>query len=100
MLPLEDGLTQYISTRGEAPRLGFCDVMLAGLARDGEFPRVGDMDIDLVPSLSPSASTTAAGRRRARLLPHLATRMPSSCRYTRDLMYILARLRSRERGGP
>src|SRR5579863_3782379 len=29
------GLTQYISTRGEAPVLGFCDVMLTGLARDG-----------------------------------------------------------------
>ena len=28
-------MTQYISTRGEAPPLGFCDVMLAGLARDG-----------------------------------------------------------------
>jgi threonine synthase len=26
---------QYISTRGEAPRLGFEDVLLAGLARDG-----------------------------------------------------------------
>ena len=26
---------QYISTRGEAPELGFCDVTLAGLARDG-----------------------------------------------------------------
>src|SRR5437868_8876065 len=33
--PLEGGLTRYISTRGEAPTLGFCDVMLAGLARDG-----------------------------------------------------------------
>jgi threonine synthase len=28
-------LTRYISTRGEAPQLGFCDVMLTGLARDG-----------------------------------------------------------------
>jgi threonine synthase len=28
-------LTRYVSTRGEAPALGFCDVMLAGLARDG-----------------------------------------------------------------
>jgi threonine synthase len=28
-------LTTYISTRGEAPTLGFCDVMLTGLARDG-----------------------------------------------------------------
>src|ERR1700726_363730 len=33
--PLEGGLTRYISTRGEAPTLGFCEVMLAGLARDG-----------------------------------------------------------------
>jgi threonine synthase len=28
-------LTRYISTRGEAPALSFCDVMLIGLARDG-----------------------------------------------------------------
>src|ERR1700694_3401940 len=33
--PLEGGLTRYISTRGEAPALGFCDVMLTGLAHDG-----------------------------------------------------------------
>jgi threonine synthase len=33
--PLEGSLTRYISTRGEAPELGFCDVMLTGLARDG-----------------------------------------------------------------
>lgn len=26
---------RYVSTRGEAERLGFCDVMLTGLARDG-----------------------------------------------------------------
>lgn len=26
---------KYISTRGEAPSLGFCDALLAGLARDG-----------------------------------------------------------------
>src|SRR6478736_3336298 len=32
---LEGSLTRYISTRGEAPSLGFCDVMLTGLARDG-----------------------------------------------------------------
>jgi threonine synthase len=33
--PLEGDVTRYISTRGEAPVLGFCDVMLTGLARDG-----------------------------------------------------------------
>ncbi|RTL52575.1 MAG: threonine synthase [Bradyrhizobiaceae bacterium] len=32
---MEELLTSYISTRGEAPKLGFCDVMLTGLARDG-----------------------------------------------------------------
>ena len=26
---------RYVSTRGEAPALGFRDVVLAGLARDG-----------------------------------------------------------------
>ena len=28
-------LVEYISTRGEAESLGFCDALLAGLARDG-----------------------------------------------------------------
>ncbi|MDU2922611.1 MAG: threonine synthase, partial [Bradyrhizobium sp.] len=28
-------MTRYVSTRGEAPALTFCDVMLTGLARDG-----------------------------------------------------------------
>jgi threonine synthase len=31
----EEGYVRYISTRGEAPALGFIDVTLAGLARDG-----------------------------------------------------------------
>jgi threonine synthase len=35
MPPLETGLTHYLSTRGETRKLGFCDVMLSGLARDG-----------------------------------------------------------------
>jgi threonine synthase len=48
---LEGGLTRYVSTRGEAPELGFCDVMLAGLARDGglyvpvDWPRLSDETI-------------------------------------------------------
>ena len=28
-------MTRYVSSRGEAPALGFCEVMLTGLARDG-----------------------------------------------------------------
>jgi threonine synthase len=42
---------EYISTRGEAPRLGFADVTLAGLARDGglyvpaQWPRLSEREI-------------------------------------------------------
>jgi threonine synthase len=48
--PLEGSLTRYISTRGEAPELGFCDVMLTGLARDGGL---------YVPATWPQLSTDA-----------------------------------------
>lgn len=43
-------MTRYISTRGEAPELGFCDVMLTGLARDGGL---------YVPATWPQLSTNA-----------------------------------------
>ena len=47
----------YVSTRGEAPSLGFADAMLAGLARDGGLyvPRVW-------PRLKPQAIAAFAGR--------------------------------------
>jgi len=54
---LEDGLTQYISTRGEAPKLGFCDVMLTGLARDG-----GLYVPEVWPRLSPETIAGFFGR--------------------------------------
>ncbi len=31
----KDGKVKYVSTRGQAPSLGFCDALLAGLGRDG-----------------------------------------------------------------
>jgi threonine synthase len=40
---------RYVSTRGEAPTLGFCEVLLAGLARDGGL---------YVPETWPELSTT------------------------------------------
>jgi threonine synthase len=55
--PLEDGLTRYISTRGEAPQLGFCDVMLTGLARDG-----GLYVPETWPLLSPETVASFFGR--------------------------------------
>lgn len=48
----------YISTRGEAPRLGFSDAVLAGLARDGglylpqEWPQFSTADIRAMRGLS------------------------------------------------
>ena len=48
---------QYISTRGEAPRLGFADVTLAGLARDG-----GLYMPETWPKLSTSTIAGLAGR--------------------------------------
>jgi threonine synthase len=54
---LEDVLTGYISTRGGAPKLGFCDVMLTGLARDG-----GLYVPEVWPHLAPDAIAALVGR--------------------------------------
>jgi threonine synthase len=48
---------QYISTRGEAPTLGFCDAMLTGLARDG-----GLYLPETWPQLTPGAIAALFGR--------------------------------------
>ncbi|WP_024510096.1 threonine synthase [Bradyrhizobium sp. ARR65] len=50
-------MPRYISTRGEAPGLGFCDVMLAGLARDG-----GLYVPESWPQLEPEAIASFFGR--------------------------------------
>ncbi len=49
---------KYVSTRGEAPELGFCDTLLAGLAQDGglylpaEWPHLSAADIRALRGLS------------------------------------------------
>lgn len=48
---------RYVSTRGEAPALGFVEVMLAGLARDG-----GLYVPDSWPTLAPEAIAGFAGK--------------------------------------
>ncbi|RIK98690.1 MAG: threonine synthase [Proteobacteria bacterium] len=50
-------MTAYVSTRGDAPRLGFCEAMLAGLARDG-----GLYVPETWPRLGPEAIAALAGR--------------------------------------
>ena len=58
---------RYISTRGEAPELGFEDVLLAGLARDG-----GLYVPETWPKFSPETIAALAGRpfRRGRRRGH------------------------------
>ncbi len=48
---------RYVSTRGEAPVLGFCEVLLAGLARDG-----GLYVPETWPQLAPERIAGLAGR--------------------------------------
>ncbi len=50
-------MTTYISTRGGAPKLRFCDVMLTGLARDG-----GLYVPEVWPTLSAAAIADLSGR--------------------------------------
>ncbi len=50
-------MTRYISTRGEAPELSFCEVMLTGLARDG-----GLYVPESWPQLSPESIAAFFGR--------------------------------------
>ncbi len=70
----------YVSTRGEAPPLGFAEAMLAGLARDG-----GLYVPDAWPHLEPEAIAGFAGRSYAevaveviRRSPAIQSRMPTS----------------------
>ncbi|MFM7951431.1 MAG: hypothetical protein ACKO93_07925, partial [Acidimicrobiaceae bacterium] len=55
---------QYISTRGQAPKIGFCDVLLAGLARDGglyvpeTWPKLGESAVGV--SVASARSSAAA----------------------------------------
>ncbi|MET0375095.1 MAG: threonine synthase [Rhizorhabdus sp.] len=59
---------QYVSTRGDAPRLGFEDVTLAGLAADGglyvpeSFPRFNSSDIAALRGLSYADTAVAVMR--------------------------------------
>jgi threonine synthase len=57
---------QYASTRGEAPELGFSDVLLAGLARDGGL---------YVPKQWPHFSKTEIAAMRGLSYPDLAVRL-------------------------
>jgi len=67
---------RYISTRGSAPVIGFCDVLLAGLARDGglyvpeRWPRLADRP---VASGSASATTSYAVRASSIMAPFIGS---------------------------
>ena len=62
---------RYISTRGEAPALGFIDVTLAGLARDG-----GLYVPDSWPEFSATQVAALAGRPYAEVATTMVERSP------------------------
>ena len=69
---------RYISTRGQAPPLGFCDAMLAGLARDG-----GLYVPQNWPNLSPETIAGFAGKpyvevAQAVMAPFIASEIASN----------------------
>jgi threonine synthase len=71
---------RYISTRGEAPALGFRDVVLTGLASDGglyvpeKWPRLTDAEIaslaagHIRPLRTPSSVDLPAGKSASRFI--------------------------------
>ncbi len=63
---------RYISTRGAAPEIGFCDVLLAGLARDG-----GLYVPQNWPKLSPPLGTTSSSAANGEISTSYAHRAAS-----------------------
>src|SRR5260370_42643953 len=59
LLPIELEIGRKAPSEGAKPLQQF---RAAGLARDGEFPRVGDMDIDLIPFLEPQRFDHCGGK--------------------------------------
>ena len=69
---------RYISTRGSAPEIGFCDVLLAGLARDGglyvpqTWPKLdAQKDTTLKSAVSGEISTSYANRAASIMAPFI-----------------------------
>ena len=61
---------QYISTRGSAPVLGFCDVLLAGLARDG-----GLYVPEIWPTLDKTPNANYANRAASIMAPFVSNQI-------------------------
>ena len=59
LLPIELEIGRKAPSEGAKPLQQF---RAAGLARDGEFPRIGDMDIDLIPFLEPQRFDHCSGK--------------------------------------
>ena len=72
---------RYISTRGRAPELGFCDALLAGLATDG-----GLYVPQTWPTVNPPTSGSYADRAAAIMQPFIGTEIdaPTMMRLSRE----------------
>ena len=75
---------RYLSTRGSAPEIGFCDVLLAGLARDGglyvpqTWPKLdAPKDTTLKSAVSGEVSTSYAHRAASIMAPFIGDEIDS-----------------------
>lgn len=77
---------KYISTRGEAPSLGFDDVLLAGLARDG-----GLYVPEIWPQMTPHEISSLAGRSYAEVALEITRRFTGDAFALEELEAIIER---------
>ena len=65
---------QYISTRGQAPKIGFCDVLLAGLARDGglyvpeTWPKLGESAVGAAATSAKNSAAASYAQKAASIM--------------------------------
>ena len=65
---------QYISTRGQAPKIGFCDVLLAGLARDGglyvpeTWPKLGESAVGVSAASAKNSAAASYAQKAASIM--------------------------------
>ena len=65
---------QYISTRGQAPKIGFCDVLLAGLARDGglyvpeTWPKLGKSAVGAAATSAKNSASASYAQKAASIM--------------------------------
>ena len=81
---------RYLSTRGQAPAVSFCDILLGGLAPDGglylpeEYPRITRSELDSWRSLSYPALAMRVLEKFITDIPRADLQRIVECTYTAE----------------